>query len=393
MDKESFEILVERLNSIEDKLDKLSARTMQKQCVEILLIGQLSVQNKNNYLCSHLRPMHLNPCCLNEVESPLRTSNLQSFADYDVCASQRTMVDNSFFDFIHSQIVGQRQMDKNRTAETYTSALVSFRTFRENKDVSLDKLDSDLIKRYQSWLLAKGLKKNTCSFYMRILRAIYNRAVEKGLTPQNYPFRYVYTGVDKTTKRAVPIDVIKQLRSLDLSHRPSREFARDMFLFSFFTRGMSYIDMAYLKKSDLKDNYLTYCRRKTGQRLTIRWERQMQEIVDKYPSPTSPFLLPIIRPSAMRNREWQEEQVQYLNSRHLTNYHLKALSKELGFSPQLTMYVARHSWASIAKQKNIPLAVISDGMGHDSESTTRIYLASLSNSVIDDANLLIINDV
>ena len=117
---------------------------------------------------------------------------------------------------------------------------------------------------------------------MRNLRAIYNRAVNEGLVVQRNPFKHVYTGIDKTVKRAVPFKIIKMIKELDLSFEPQLELARDIFLFSFYTRGMSFIDMAHLKKSNLQNGILTYSRKKTGQRLTILWEELMQEIVDKY---------------------------------------------------------------------------------------------------------------
>ena len=204
---------------------------------------------------------------------------------------------------------------------------------------------------------------NTISFYMRNLRAVYNRAVEKGLTPQNNPFRHVYTGVDKTVKRAIPIKVIKALKELDLSMKPSLDFARDMFMFSFYTRGMSFIDMAYLKKTDLQNSILTYRRRKTGQELSIKWEKCMAEIIAKYPENKTDFLLPIIK-------EEGNERRQYDNTLHLVNYRLKELSTMLKLQRPLTMYVARHSWASAAKAKNVPLSVISEGMGQPSTRVT-----------------------
>ena len=129
---------------------------------------------------------------------------------------------------------------------------------------------------------------------MRNLRAVYNRAVEKGLTPQNNPFRHVYTGVDKTVKRAIPIKVIKALKELDLSMKPSLDFARDMFLFSFYTRGMSFVDMSYLRKTDLVDGMLHYARKKTGQKIDIEWTEELQEIVDRNPSYNDVYLLPIM---------------------------------------------------------------------------------------------------
>ena len=114
----------------------------------------------------------------------------------------------------------------------------------------------------------------------------------------------------------------------------------------------------------------------------------MQEIVDKYDSSRSSFLLPIIRPDS-----YFEERRQYIYASHNINHSLKVLSRRLEMDIPLTMYVARHSWASIARSKNIPLAVISEGMGHESESTTRIYLASLSTNIIDEANSMIIESL
>ena len=170
--------------------------------------------------------------------------------------------------------------------------------------------------------------------------------------------------------------------------QPHLDYARDMFLFSFYTRGMSFIDMAYLKKSDLKNGILTYRRRKTGQQLTIKWEKCMEEIVNKYEGRSAmQYLLPIITNS------FANERVQYMNALSRVNVTLKEVARLVDLQIPLTMYCARHGWASVAKSKNIPLSVISEGMGHDSEETTRIYLASLDTSVVDRANSLILKDL
>ena len=159
-----------------------------------------------------------------------------------------------------------------------------------------------------------------------------------------------------------------------------------MFLFSFYTRGMFFVDMAYLRKIDLQNWILTYRRRKTGQQLTIKWEKCMEEIICKYPSNKTDYLLPIIKVQG-------NERKQYDNALHLVNYRLKDLSKILKLQRTLTLYVARHSWASAAKAKNIPLSVISEGMGHESEKTTQIYLSSLETSVVDKANKVILESL
>lgn len=292
---------------------------------------------------------------------------------------------NSFFTFIEGVIANLKKLGKVRTAEAYTATLNSFRRFREGKDMPLDMVDSDMVLSYEAYLKASGISPNSSSFYMRNLRAVYNRAAEKELTPQRFPFKYVYTGVEKTVKRAVPLKVIKRIKEMDLELKPSADFARDMFLMSFYTRGMALVDMAYLRKEDLANGILSYRRRKTGQQLFIKWEKCMQEIVDKYDTENSIYLLPIIKPYSKT-----DERTQYIYAGHNINRSLKAIGKELGLSLPLTMYTSRHSWASIAKSKNVPLSVISEGMGHDSEATTRIYLASLDNMAVDKANSLIL---
>ena len=320
---------------------------------------------------------------LKKVISQLETEQSRYTADDVITAFHKLTKEVSLFSFWHNVIAQLKQLGKIRTSETYTATLNSFMAFRDEQDVPLDGISSDMMLLYEAHLKARGVRMNTISFYMRIFRAVYNRAVEKGLTTQQYPFRHVYTGVDKTVKRAIPIKAIKALKELDLAMNSTLDFARDMFLFSFYTRGMSFVDMAYLKKSDLKNGILTYRRRKTGQELSIKWEKCMAEIIAKYPENKTGFLLPIIK-------EQGDERRQYDNALHLVNYHLKKLSTMLKLQRPLTMYVARHSWASAAKAKNVPLSVISEGMGHDSEATTQIYLASLETSVVDKANKMIL---
>lgn len=308
-------------------------------------------------------------------------------ADSIVEKFNRQVGEQSLFSFMQG-IIGQlKQLGKVRTSETYTAALASFMKFREGQDILLCEIDSNTMMLYEAWLKSKGVCPNTTSFYMRILRAVYNRAVEKELTEQKYPFKHVYTGIGKTVKRAIPLKTIKHIKELDLTLKPHLDYARDMFLFSFYTRGMSFIDMAYLKKSDLKNGTITYRRRKTGQQLTIKWEKCMEDIIAKYGTNTAThYLLPIITNPCF------DERTQYRNAICRINVALKEVARLAGLHIPLTMHVARHCWASVAKSKNIPLSVISEGMGHDSEETTRIYLASLDTSVVDKANSLILKD-
>lgn len=150
---------------------------------------------------------------------------------------------------------------------------------------------------------------------------------------------------------------------------------------------MGFPDMAYLKKTDLKNGSIVYRRRKTGQQLTIAWTPEMQMILDKYPENPTQYLLPVIKTVGCNER------FAYKNAGDKINYNLKKVAEMLDINIPLTTYVARHSWASAAKAKGIPLSVISEGMGHDSEATTQIYLASLDTSVVDDANSIIIGSL
>lgn len=116
-----------------------------------------------------------------------------------------------FISFAREVIRQMGQIGKPRTAERYTTVINSFRRFRGENDIPVEEVDSDLMVRYENFLKASGVCPNTTSYYMRGLRAIYNRAVEKGLTVQCSPFRHVYTGIDKTVKRAVPLNIIRQI--------------------------------------------------------------------------------------------------------------------------------------------------------------------------------------
>ena len=342
--------------------------------------------SRQNYLQSIEERIDWDIKRLQSIIANLENKRVKYTADDIISTFQKQANEQSLFNFMQSVIAQLQQMGKQRTSETYRCTLKSFMQFREDKDVLLEDIDSDLMLMYEAYLRNKGLTKNSTSFYMRILRAVYNRAIEKDLTTNRNPFKHVYTGIDKTIKRAIPLKAIKQIKNLDLSLHPSLDFARDMFLFSFYTRGMSFIDMAYLKKKDLANGILSYRRRKTGQQLFIRWEKCMQEIVEKYDTSQSNYLLPIIKPF-----NEIDERTQYQNAMYLINRKLKEIGKMTGAQLPLTMYVARHSWASVAKNKNVPISVISEGMGHDSEMTTQIYLASLDTAVVDKANSMILN--
>lgn len=283
----------------------------------------------------------------------------------------------SFVDQLRIQFL---QQNKLRLAETYQSALNSFCLYINKVEILMEDIDSKMIEGYESYLKQKKLTLNTISFYMRILRAIYNRAVKSEVIADKKPFDHVFTTMTKTAKRAIPIQVIQKIAQAHITNK-NEALARDLFLFSFYTRGMSFVDIAYLKKTDLNNTYLIYKRKKTGQELKIAWRKEMQELVDRNSSKDGVHLLGILDENSEKSLRFQ-----YHYTQCIINTALKRLGKQLNLETNLTMYVARHSWATIARKKNIPLSVICDGMGHNSEKTTQIYLQSVDADAIDRCN-------
>ena len=291
----------------------------------------------------------------------------------------------SFSGFLLSQAERLADMGRTRTSETYISALHSFIKFNSDEDIMLYEITAEVMEDYERYLKNRNLTMNSISFYMRTLRTVLNKAVKLHLVESSTPFQSVYTGIAQTVKRAIDIDSIKRIKEVDLGLYPHLAYARDIFLLSLSLRGMSFIDMAYLTYDNLRGGYLIYYRRKTGGRLDIRWEQQMQSIIDKYPK-DSRYLLPILTNGA-------DDRQTYKKLSKRINRHLRQVGEIAQLPIPLTMYVARHSWASIAKTKNISIGIISEAMGHDSETTTQIYLSSIQTNQIDNANRNILKDL
>ena len=322
---------------------------------------------------------------LRQVADTLAASPSGYTADEVVAAFHARRTDASLQNFMQQCIAKLIRIGRTGTANGYKSTLNSFMRFRKGQDIMLNAIDSDVIQLYEAHLRLTNVARNSSSFYMRNLRTVYNMAIEQQLTPQRTPFAHVYTGIDKTVKRALSISQIRQLKNADLTDNPAQALARDMFMFSFYTRGMALADMANLTTANLRNGYLVYRRQKPRQELHVKWEPCMQEIVDRYPR-QSPFLLPLIKSE-------EDKRDQYKLTQQRVNHNLKKLSERLGLPHPLTMSMARHSWASIANSKDIALSVIGEGLGYNSDTTTRLYLAQIDTSQVDRANKKILNEL
>lgn len=288
----------------------------------------------------------------------------------------------TWFSFIHGMVAKKLRIGRLGTAKTYRDALASFSRFRGGEDMTIDALDAETMNLYEAWLKGRGVKRNSSSCYLRTLRTLYRKAVEAGLTTDKDIFRHVFTGFAHTAKRALPLDAIRDIRRLNLPEGSGLAFARDMLMLCIYLQGISFVDMAYLKKADLKNGQLHYSRKKTGQSLAIGWEPAMQDIVDNYAhlAKGTPYLLPIITKTDGTERR------QYKRMEHKVNYNLKKIGAMVGLQASLTTYTGRHTWASTMRDMGVNLSVISKGLGHESLKTTQIYLSSIDTEGVAKAN-------
>lgn len=325
-----------------------------------------------------------------EVLHDLETSNKNFTLEVLCNAFAGIPKQKTVFVFLQEQVSRQKRMQRLGTAKTYHSAYLRFKEFRQDGDLTFVQLTPDMIEEYEAWLTNRGLKQNTIRFYLRTLNTLFCKAVSEGLMADDRRlFCRVHLSYVKTTKRAISEKEIRAIQKLQLASGSIMEFARDIFMFSFYMRGMPFVDIAFLKKSNLKNGILDYCRRKTNQHLTVAWECEQQEIVDRYAHLTeeTPYMLPIIQKAD------GTEYKQYQQKQENINRALRKIGDMVGIKLPLTTYVARHSWASIARDMNIPISVISEGMGHQSYKTTQVYLDTIDTSTINEANRSIIRKI
>jgi len=293
--------------------------------------------------------------------------------------------DDDFIAFAETKIEELKQAGRNGNARVYKTFLDSFRGFISKDSIDFSEVDYKLLVKYEGYLQSEDVSVNTISNYMRTLRAIYNKAIKESVTePELYPFREYKIKSEKTVKRALSKDIINEIRDLDLTENPHLIFARDIFMFSFYCRGMNLVDITWLQNKQIKDGRLSYRRKKTGQVFEIKLVDKAQEILDRHRKSDQPeaYIFPILRRT---EKEYQD----YLNFKRLINKQLKKVAEIAEIDVNLTTYVARHSWATIAKRAGISTAIISEGLGHETEETTQVYLDSFEKDVLDEANELI----
>lgn len=267
------------------------------------------------------------------------------------------------------------------TVENYRTAVRSFLSYT-GPDIMIHEITPRLLEGYERWMQQRSIKAGTRSCYLRSLRSLLNT-----IGSYSNCFKNVHTGKCDTEKRALSTEDVRTLEDLQLTNRPAIDKYRDYFLFSFYAMGMPFVDMAYLRHSNVKDGYIVYERHKTGKQVRVKIEKPLQQIINRYAHKDSEYLLPII---TTKNPE--EVQQQYVSALNNYNRGLKTLAKLAGLR-NLTSYMARHSWASIAFANNIDLPVISKALGHKSTQTTLYYISEINDDRVYNANTILIQEL
>ena len=299
-----------------------------------------------------------------------------------------------------------RKEGRYSTAHVYKNALLSFSLFCGTFNVSFRQVTRERLRRYGQYLYECGLKPNTVSTYMRMLRAVYNRAVDMGLAPYiPRQFKNVFTGRYANHQRALKKGEIKRVlledvveeeadRSSESEPAASSDsrnlgWARACLELMLRFHGIPFIDLANLRKVDLRNGYLTIRRHKTGMPLSIAVDAAAMKLLRRYASndPSSPYLLNILNGSLSGKEAYKD----YQRALRMLNLQLYRLSRVCRLGKRLSSYTARHTWASIAKSCGIAVEVISEALGHASITTTEGYLKQFDNDEIEKANKVIIN--
>ena len=313
--------------------------------------------------------------------------------------------DGKLLGYARTLSVELRLKGQYRTAKAYMTVCRGLVCFNSGVDICLTEINGVLIKRFEVYLKEKGRQPNTVSYYMRNLRVIYNRAISEHRLADSgdKPFADVFTGVEETRRRALSALELNRIKNLDFKrllsvYRPGSQkyiyirtlyFSWRLFFFCLYAQGLCFVDLAYLKKNQIKDGILRYYRRKTGKQISVPVNEGMQRIIDSFSSDTlnSDYLFPIITCADGNERRFYEAALRTQNRR------LKKLADMCGVSKTVSTHVARHSWATICKNELLPLSVICEGLGHSSEKMTRKYLDSFELSILGDAGRRVLTAV
>lgn len=292
--------------------------------------------------------------------------------------------------YIMTVIQKLKEDRKHPAVHTYTSTMNSIVVFSKEKMLEMtfkEVFTKGWLKEYETWLRNKKAKWNTVSTYMRTLKAVHNRLVANKQMPYEPTlFNDVYTQVESQTKRSLSNEQIQTLLKTDFKALPEdMKCTLAYFLLMFLFRGMPFIDLACLRRQDIKENTISYSRHKTKRHITLRIPKEAMELFRTFrnKNPQSDYLFPILN-EGMKDEE--ERYRNYQDALRKFNRKLKKVTALLLSEVKLSSYVARHTWATLAFHANFPTGIICKALGHSSIKVTETYLKPFENEKVDAAN-------
>ena len=312
--------------------------------------------------------------------------NFETLFDAKPACSVGITIEDGF----KAEIERLESLGKINSATKHKYALQVLNGYKSVK-TALEAIDLDYLKGLELHLRQRGNKDNSIATRFAIFKAIYNKAVKEGkVAVKQNPFSIYQVGSlwAKTRKRAIDKDDIQRLIDLEITEGHTTEYrrlAKDLFLFSYFTAGMNFGDIARLRYKDILRGRVNYSRHKTQKLLSFQLVPMALQILEKYGTAGhgEDYIFPIL------NRHEHTSPQQIFNRLHKVlrkvNRELKVLGEMIGLGMPLTTYVARHTYATVLKRSGVSVALISESLGHSDLSTTQIYLDSFENSQIDAA--------
>ena len=294
------------------------------------------------------------------------------------------------FPFLEEVIKGLVERGKLGRARLYKRLKSSLKDCIGNKQLCFSELDVPFLNRYEAFLYREGLVENSISAYLKVLRALLNKAIQdKRMKRAQYPFEDYSLGKFSTLtkKRAISKEDLQKIVALPLNPASKLKVARDYFLFSYYGQGMNFRDMACLKWKQVVKDRVIYTRMKTGKDIHYKLLAPAAAILAHYrllASSPEDFVFPIL--CHKRHTSAQQIENRIKNVLKQVNKSLQTIAQQAQVPVHLTTYVARHTYATVLKQSGISAGIISEALGHKSELITQTYLKSFSNEVIDQAN-------
>ena len=295
----------------------------------------------------------------------------------------------TFSSYLDSLISGFTSSGNHGQARIYNQARAFLKKYgdKESGIYRFDEINYRLLRLIEDkYVPRKPGSLNGLALNYRTLRAVWNRAMKEGLAPnEKYPFKQFTIKKSKTHKSAITQAELDKIASLDLPVGSRSWHARNLFLFSFHCRGMNFADIAVLKYSNIQAGRIEYVRKKTGKLISIKISQPIQHLFDLYQKNTAKpddYIFPVVTTKANPDD-------QALNYLSMIDHSLKRWAAQLGIHDSLSFNTARHSWATIGKNMNLSVAVISQGLGHADIETTQIYLDEFDKSLMDEASEMI----